>query len=266
MASISFIIGIIGNIISFFVFTCPIKTFWEVVKNKSTEDYEVFPYIITLLGTSLWTFYGCLKPGGLLVVTVNGIGATFQFIYVTLFLIYAPKNKKVRAAKLVALLNVGFLGVVIAVTLLALHAKLRLTFVGLICVGMTTIVYGSPLSAMKTVIKTKSVEFMPFLLSFSLFLNAGIWLIYAAVIRDYYMTVPSVLGVLLGIIQLILYAMYKKKPMSTKSTNEMQEKGSDNAIKEDLEMQVCNNNGDDCQCNRKENGQYAIKDSEKQFL
>ncbi|XP_021645844.2 bidirectional sugar transporter SWEET16 isoform X2 [Hevea brasiliensis] len=226
MASISFIIGIIGNIISFFVFTCPIKTFWEVVKNKSTEDYEVFPYIITLLGTSLWTFYGCLKPGGLLVVTVNGIGATFQFIYVTLFLIYAPKNKKVRAAKLVALLNVGFLGVVIAVTLLALHAKLRLTFVGLICVGMTTIVYGSPLSAM----------------------------------------VPSVLGVLLGIIQLILYAMYKKKPMSTKSTNEMQEKGSDNAIKEDLEMQVCNNNGDDCQCNRKENGQYAIKDSEKQFL
>ncbi|KAJ9180285.1 hypothetical protein P3X46_008552 [Hevea brasiliensis] len=250
MASAGFIIGIIGNIISFFVFTSPIKTFWEVVKKKSTEDYEAFPYIITLLGTSLWTFYGILKPGGLLVVTVNGIGAFFQFIYVTLFLIYAPKNKKVKAAKLVALLNVGFLGAVITVTLLAMHGKLRLTFVGLICVGMTTIVYGSPLSVMKTVIKTKSVEFMPFLLSFSLFLNAGIWLIYAAVVRDFYMTVPSVLGVMLGIIQLILYAMYKSNAKSTISTDGMQEKGSDNVVKGDVEMQVSNSNGGDCQCNR----------------
>lgn len=47
-----------------------------------------------------------------------------------------------------ALLNVGFLGAVIAVTLLAMHGKLRITFVGLICVGMATIVYGSPLSAL----------------------------------------------------------------------------------------------------------------------
>ncbi|OAY42339.1 bidirectional sugar transporter SWEET16 [Manihot esculenta] len=249
MASISFIIGVIGNIISFFVFTSPIKTFWEVVKKKSTGDYEVFPYITTCLGTSLWTFYGLLKPGGLLVVTVNGAGAFFQFIYVTIFLIYAPKDKKVRAAKLVGLLNFGFLGAVIAVTLLAMHGKLRLTFVGLICVGMTTIVYGSPLSVMKTVIKTRSVEYMPFLLSFSLFLNASIWLIYAAVVRDYYMTIPSVLGVVLGIVQFILYAIYSKQPKSTKSTDEMQAKGSDNVVKGDLEMQVGNSKGGDCQCN-----------------
>ncbi|OAY44022.1 bidirectional sugar transporter SWEET16 [Manihot esculenta] len=250
MASAGFIFGIIGNIISFFVFTSPIKTFWEVVKNKSTEDYEAFPYITTLLGTSLWTFYGCLKPGGLLVVTVNGIGASFQLVYVTLFLIYAPKKRKVKAAKLVALLNVGFLGAVIAVTLLAMHGKLRITFVGLICVGMATIVYGSPLSALRTVIKTKSVEYMPFLLSFSLFLNAGIWLIYAAVIRDYFMMVPSLLGVLLGIVQLSLYAMYRNNTKSTKSTDGMkQDKALENVVKTDLEMQVCNKDGGDCKSN-----------------
>lgn len=66
------------------------------MKKKSTENYKGIPYITTLLSTSLWSFYGILKPGGLLVLTVNGAGAIMQFIYVTLFLIYAPRDVKVR--------------------------------------------------------------------------------------------------------------------------------------------------------------------------
>lgn len=77
---------------------CCSKTFAQVVKKKSTENYEGFPYITTLLSTSLWTFYGILKPGGLLVMTVNGAGAALQLSYVILFLIYAPKDKKVPLA------------------------------------------------------------------------------------------------------------------------------------------------------------------------
>ena len=71
-------------------------TFWQVVKKKSTENYEALPYITTLLCTSLWVFYGFLKnKDGLLIVTVNGVGAVSQLEYVTLFLIYAPKEIKV---------------------------------------------------------------------------------------------------------------------------------------------------------------------------
>ncbi|XP_028065293.1 bidirectional sugar transporter SWEET16-like [Camellia sinensis] len=99
MASLSFIIGIIGNIISILVFASPIGTFKGVVKKKSTENYNGLPYITTLLSTSLWTFYGILKPGGLLILTVNGAGAVLQFIYVTLFLVYAPRDIKVNPKK-----------------------------------------------------------------------------------------------------------------------------------------------------------------------
>lgn len=66
-----------------------------MVKKKSTKNYKGVPYITTLLSTSLWTFYGIMNPDGLLVVTVNGAGAIFQLIYVILFLVYAPKDKKV---------------------------------------------------------------------------------------------------------------------------------------------------------------------------
>lgn len=65
------------------------------MKKRSTESYNGIPYTCTLLNTCLWSFYGLLKPGGLLLVTVNGVGTILQIIFVTLFLIFAPKDKKV---------------------------------------------------------------------------------------------------------------------------------------------------------------------------
>ncbi|XP_059650857.1 ubiquitin-like [Cornus florida] len=50
--------------------------------------------------------------------------------------------------KLVAIFNVGFIGLVIAVAFLAIHGNVRHTFVGIICAGLTIIMYASPLSAM----------------------------------------------------------------------------------------------------------------------
>ncbi|KAG4176815.1 hypothetical protein ERO13_A11G269100v2 [Gossypium hirsutum] len=244
MASLSFIIGIIGNIISILVFASPIKTFWWVVKKKSTKNYKGVPYITTLLSTSLWTFYGIMNPDGLLVVTVNGAGAIFQLIYVILFLVYAPKDKKVKTAKLVAILDVGFLGAVIAVTLLAFHGTMRLTFVGIICAGLTIGMYASPLSVIRTVIKTKSVEYMPFLLSFFLFLNAGVWSAYALLVKDIYIGVPNAIGFILGSAQLILYLMYNNK----KSAEAVEEEegggggGSAHLVKGGIEMHSVEDN------------------------
>ncbi|KAB5529199.1 hypothetical protein DKX38_019280 [Salix brachista] len=208
------------------------KTFWGVVKKKSTENYKGVPYIITLLSTSLWTFYGIIKPDGL-VVSVNGVGAIFQFIYATLFLIYAPKNTKIMMAKLVAILNVGFLGAVIVVALLAIHGNLRITFVGILCAALTIGMYAAPLSAMKRVVETKSVEYMPFLLSFFLFLNGGVWSIYSVLVKDFYIGVPNAVGFVLGSAQLILYLMYKNKSASAKTTTAMEEDGSVHRDKDD---------------------------------
>ncbi|KAI3855171.1 hypothetical protein MKW92_018448, partial [Papaver armeniacum] len=53
-------------------------TFRSIVKKKATGDFKAIPYICTLLNTSLWTYYGLLKPGGMLIVTVNGAGAILQ--------------------------------------------------------------------------------------------------------------------------------------------------------------------------------------------
>ncbi|XXG84275.1 hypothetical protein AAC387_Pa10g1823 [Persea americana] len=251
MASLSFIVGLIGNIISILVFASPIATFKRVVKKKSIENYKGLPYVCTLLSTSMWSFYGLVKPGGLLIVTVNGAGTVLEAIYVTLYIIFAPKDTRVKMIKLVALLNIGSLGVVIAVTLLAIHGSLRLLVLGFMCAGLTLGMYASPLGAMRTVIVTKSVEYMPFSLSFFLFLNGGVWSLYAALVKDYFVGVPNAIGFFLGSAQLVLYAVYRRKKPTPKPTAEKdeEEQGSVHLVR-DIEMKQREENDEETGKNR----------------
>ncbi|XP_020970395.1 bidirectional sugar transporter SWEET7b [Arachis ipaensis] len=65
------------------------------------------------------------------------------------------------------------------------------------------------LSTKAKVIKTKSVEYMPFWLSLTNFLNGVCWTIYALIHPfDIYVLVSNGIGALSGLIQLILYACY----------------------------------------------------------
>uniref|UniRef100_A0A3Q7ENE4 Uncharacterized protein n=1 Tax=Solanum lycopersicum TaxID=4081 RepID=A0A3Q7ENE4_SOLLC len=96
METLPFIIGIIGNIISVLMFLAPVGTFRRIVQNKSTEDFDSLPYICTLLNSSLWTYYGIIKPGSYLVSTVNGFGVIVETIYIALFLKFADQKMRVK--------------------------------------------------------------------------------------------------------------------------------------------------------------------------
>ncbi|XP_041001878.1 bidirectional sugar transporter SWEET17-like isoform X3 [Juglans microcarpa x Juglans regia] len=229
MEELSFYIGIIGNIISVLMFLSPVcecsGTFWRIIKQRSTEQFESLPYICTLLNSSLWTYYGIIKAGELLVATVNGFGILVETIYVTLFLIYAPARSKAKTVILVGLLDVGFLAAAILVTRLALQGETRIDAVGFLGAALNIVMYSSPLAVMRTVVTTKSVEYMPFFLSFFLFLNGGTWAFYALLVRDYFLLVPNGSGFLLGTVQLVLYAIYRKPNLSKNVSDHRLEEG-----------------------------------------
>ncbi|XXG84272.1 hypothetical protein AAC387_Pa10g1821 [Persea americana] len=209
MVALSFIVGIVGNFVSVLIFFSPIPTFYRIVKRRSTEEFSGLPYVCTLLQTSLWVYYGFTKPGAILVATVNIVGTAMEIIFVALFLIYASSpRKRVTTALLVALLDVGFLGVAVLVTHFAMNGDVRINVIGCLCAGLCIIMYASPLSIMMMVITTKSVEFMPFLLSLILFCSAAVWTVYSVLTKDLFLGVPNGVGFLLGTAQLILYAIY----------------------------------------------------------
>lgn len=55
---------------------------------------------------------------------------------------------QVKYIKLVAAINIGFLGAVVLVTQLAFHGSLRITLIGILCAGLTIGMYAAPLAAM----------------------------------------------------------------------------------------------------------------------
>ncbi|KAJ0238460.1 Bidirectional sugar transporter SWEET16 [Hirschfeldia incana] len=221
MAELSFFVGVIGNVISVLVFLSPVEAFWKIVKRRSTEEYECLPYICTLLGSSLWTYYGIVTPGEYLVSTVNGFGVLAESIYVLIFLFFVPKPRFLKTITLVLALNILFPAIAIAGTRTAFgDAKTRSNSMGFICATLNIIMYGSPLSAIKTVVTTKSVKYMPFWLSFFLFLNGAIWGVYALLVHDVFLLVPNGMGFFFGTMQLLIYAFYRNAKPNVRDEEE----------------------------------------------
>ncbi|KAK2967348.1 hypothetical protein RJ640_026561 [Escallonia rubra] len=228
-----FVFGIFGNATALFLFLSPLSpcvvlvsvrlltfyvillnyvriTFKRIIKNKSTEQFSGIPYVMTMLNCLLSAWYGLpfVSPHNLLVSTINGTGAAIEFIYVVIFIIYATKKEKGKILGLLTFILIVFSAVAF-ISIFALHDKKRKLFCGLAATIFSIIMYGSPLSVMRLVIKTKSVEFMPFFLSLFVFLCGTSWFIFGLLGKDPFVYIPNGFGSGLGAMQLILYAIYR---------------------------------------------------------
>ncbi|KAJ4729196.1 Bidirectional sugar transporter SWEET [Melia azedarach] len=207
------IVGIIGNVVSFGLFLSPAPTFWRIIKRKDVEEFHPYAYIATCLNCMLWIFYGLpvIHPDSTLVVTINAVGLVLELIYLSIFCWYDRQKKGRKVVALGLSGEVIFVAIVAMIALLAFHThKTRSMFVGILCDIFNIIMYGSPLTIWHKVIKTKSVEYMPFFLSLANFSNGCIWTAYALIKLDYYILISNGLGAILGLIQLVIYACYYK--------------------------------------------------------
>lgn len=213
--NLAFAFGLMGNIISFFVFLSPLPTFYQIYKKKSTEGFQSVPYVVALFSAMLLMYYAFLKTDdATLLITINSFGCFIETIYIGVYLFYAPK--KGETMKLLSLMLGGF-GMILALTQFLAKGPLRLHIVGWICLILSVSVFAAPLCILKQVITTKSVEFMPFSLSLSLTLNAIMWFFYGLLINDFNIAIPNVLGFIFGVIQMVLYMMYKNHKKSVKT-------------------------------------------------
>ncbi|CAA2961714.1 bidirectional sugar transporter SWEET1-like [Olea europaea var. sylvestris] len=212
-----FVIGIFGNAFALFLFLAPLITFKRIIKKRSTEEFSGIPYVMTMLNCLLSAWYGMpfVSPNNLLVSTINGTGAAIESVYVLIFLIFASKKEKGKILGLLTLILSVF-AVVAFVSLFALHGKHRKLFCGIAATVFSIVMYGSPLTIIRLVIKTKSVEFMPFFLSLFVFLCGTSWFVFGLLGKDPFVAIPNGFGSGLGTVQLILYAIYHNNKGETK--------------------------------------------------
>ncbi|CAO2149007.1 unnamed protein product [Urochloa humidicola] len=206
---LAFAFGLLGNVISFMTYLAPLPTFYRIYKNKSTDGFQSVPYVVALFSAMLWIYYALIKSNECLLITVNSAGCVIETIYIVIYLIYAPKKAKLFTVKILLLLNVGVFGLILLLTLLLFTGQHRVVALGWVCVGFSVSVFVAPLSIIGKVVRTRSVEFMPFSLSLSLTVSAVVWFLYGLLIKDKYVALPNVLGFTFGVIQMGLYAIYR---------------------------------------------------------
>ncbi|XP_058103043.1 bidirectional sugar transporter SWEET14-like [Magnolia sinica] len=205
----TFTFGLLGNIVSFMVYLAPLPTFYRVYRKKSTEGFQSLPYVVALFSAMMWIYYAFVKTDAYLLITINTIGCVIQTIYITIYITYAPKKAKLITAKLLLLLNVGVFCLILILTQVLVGGPQRVRVLGWVCVAFSVSVFAAPLSIMRLVIRTKSVEFMPFYLSFFLTLSAVMWFSYGFLLKDKFIALPNVVGFIFGLLQMILYMFYK---------------------------------------------------------
>ncbi|WVY90430.1 hypothetical protein V8G54_035944 [Vigna mungo] len=229
------VVAVLGNVASMSLYAAPTVTFKRVIRKKSTEEFSCIPYIIALMNSLLYTWYGLPvvsnKWENFPLVTVNGVGVLFELSYVliyfwysspkgkaSLFLIYHLFQDQVKVA-VTASAVLTVVGVIAIVSTFAIpdhrHRKL---LVGSISLGVSIALYASPLVAMKKVIETKSVEFMPLPLSLSSLLVSLLWMTYGLLIRDIF-------------VALVLHCKYGKR-------RQKEEPNKQNVQEEKVDMEM----------------------------
>ncbi|KAL4587089.1 hypothetical protein LXL04_011739 [Taraxacum kok-saghyz] len=223
-----FVFGLLGNIISTGVYFAPMPTIIEICKKKSTMGFQSLPYVVSLFSALLWLYYAFIKGGDtFLLISINTLGTFIESAYIIIFLLYATPDTKKQTFK--ALAATMMLCLVISLgSLLSFQGSTRVLVVGWICVGISICVFAAPLTIVFQVVRTKSVEFMPLSLSCFLTLSAMMWFAYGLSLKDICVTVPNILGFLLGVVQMGLYAYYRNA--SCKETSMAEKKPKEHII------------------------------------
>lgn len=204
--------GVAGNIFAFGLFISPIPTFRRIMRNQCTEDFSALPYLYALLNCLICAWYGTpfMSDDNVLVTTVNTVGAVFQLTYVILYIVYAEKSKKLNT--FVLLIGIfGVFAIILFASLFLLDRPTRHVLVGFLTCASLISMFASPLFIIRLVIRTKSVEFMPFYLSLSTFAMSLSFMVYGIFNFDPFVYVPNGIGTILGTVQLSLFLYYERK-------------------------------------------------------
>ncbi|XP_066348941.1 bidirectional sugar transporter SWEET12-like [Miscanthus floridulus] len=221
-----FAVGILGNILSFLVTLAPVPTFYRVYKKKSTESFQSVPYVVALLSAMLWLYYALLSIDVLL-LSINTIACVVESVYLAIYLTYAPKPAMAFTVKLLCTMNMGLFGAMVAFLQFYVDGQRRVSIAGGVGAAFALAVFVAPLTIIRQVIRTNSVEFMPFWLSFFLTVSAVVWFFYGLLMKDFFVAMPNVLGLLFGLAQMALYFVYRNRnPKKNGAVSEMQQQAA----------------------------------------
>ncbi|KAL1820527.1 hypothetical protein ACET3Z_015396 [Daucus carota] len=156
------VFGIIGNFISFGLFTSSVPTFYRVIKSNSVKEVKPELHLLTMLNCLFWVLYSTpfVHSGNILLLTANGFGVVMHLAYLIIFLLYARDNKQRMYIGGVFLIELAVTGLISGLVIGVVHNILKRRFlIGLFCNYCAVMMF---LLRGFHAIVDKSADYMPF--------------------------------------------------------------------------------------------------------
>ncbi|XP_066997602.1 sugar transporter SWEET1 [Anabrus simplex] len=187
----------------------------DIIKQGSTKDVSVMPFLGgTAVGVLMLKYSLILDDPAM--TRVNLFGLFLNALYLVCYYIYTHE----KGAVLTQLMySTAFVGVLLGYTAWESPDLIEFRF-GMIITILLMLLIASPLFSLGEVIRTKSTATLPFPLILSGTLVTFQWLLYGIIIKNEFIQFQNVVGLVLSVIQLSLFAIYPSKPaQDTKKKN-----------------------------------------------
>ena len=238
--------GWIGASLTVTFLISPIIPFINVIKGQlDFEDIPTDLIGISYINCLAWNIYGNLLNSQQIKFCTT-IGFFICLFFIIIYIIYEIKRHIIDAILNILILYTGSRAVNRILTVLLPDYYI----VGKICICTTMAFFIYPLNLIYKVSKEKNHKFIPLIPAIFYILSGICWFLYGLVKKDFHVIIPSFVGIIIGIGQIIIKYYYKKNYSMIKrniktSTFNFESTGN-NYIKkaEDITVEVDEEEGD----------------------
>lgn len=184
----------------------------KMMELKTTGSASVFPLLSLLANSFVWALYGLLRDNVFPVAFAFGFGVIASVFYLSVYNHYCP-SQRVRRRNLVAIAVIMVLLATVtaySVTSAAAgDAEDASTIVGYIGITTAVLLYGAPMEKAVQVWRTKNAQSIQAAMVICGVLHNTLWLIYTCLDRNWFMFVPNIICLPLGLFMLALCVVYR---------------------------------------------------------
>ena len=188
-------------------YVAPVILFINVLKGKlNFEDTPIIFVSVCYVNCFIWYIYGDITFSDQIKIS-NIVATGISFILICIYLIYEIKKYLIDTILNALILISGTWAIYRALTIVLDDDKI----IGKILIGTTAIVYISPIQILLRVIKEKNYILIPVFSAWVYLFACIAWVVYGIFIDDSYVVFPHSAGIILSLIQIIVFLNFKKK-------------------------------------------------------
>lgn len=209
----------LGVLLSNSLYAAPLPAVLKAARHGQLGGLNPIPLALMLTNTIGFLAYGLEKPDRF--VIASNLGGVFISIWYLAKVLPLMRDEP-QLSQLTYLLVGGgvFLALELSWTKLALEPAERAGAIGacstLVCVCM----FAAPLSTLSEVVRTRSSASLYAPLTLAQVSNCALWTVYGVGVGDVWVVSPNVTGLLLGLVQAALLALYPSRARETPDEKE----------------------------------------------